>query len=1232
MDKPEAKTTERVASVGSPSSNYEVTLDLNKVGRHTPLVGALLGLENPMGDGSELALGTVTEVTTHNRWHEDSAFKGASNEEGSIEGYSGEDGDSRTATIRLQAAWKRSDKDSDWVPSGPNLRMSPATGTKVFRVDDSLISQLTVNTEDLHYMGELGGTDGVRLPFSVPDFSGPAGATHAGIYGQSGSGKQLFVDTPIATPFGWTTMGDLKDGDKVFDENGQVCNVLKVHPINIDKDSYEVIFSDGSKIIADGEHLWQTETAYSRSRASRERNGYNKRNPLLPDSVRNTLRKIASESNPNDTISINEVTKLTGLDRHSSILRTISIITGQAGQIVPVLEFNYKEQTVSRTSKVNAWPARETLKLILEDFNNKKVSSNFAPEGVALMEKEIVKTDIAEWLTVGDIARLLGRPARNAALTAYLKKLPIQYEARVLKGRSAISSKKVYRKANPITVYPKASYLNALADYCESLRGDQRNKWIEPKIGVRTTLEILETLEVPDTRNAKNHAIRVAKALELPESDLPIPPYTLGCWLGYGESRKGEVCGADHEIARFLESEGFFINEKMPSREYSNKDFRHWGILGLSKMLRENNLIQTNTEEGTQKHIPDVYLRGSIAQRKALLAGLLDTDGTVTNAGGVEFCNTNKKIIDGAFELAVSLGYRPTIREGRSTLNGVDHGPKWTIGWNCSESPFWLSRKTKTFEERSQNYNAEKNALRYIVAINKVPSVPMRCITVDSPSHLYLAGKTMIPTHNTAVTSYFLASQIRHEKMGFVIVDPQGQWSAEQGMVFSLQGFASEMGREVLVRRISSDLRLSKDDELITNLLQHTRLVVELGLKSADTQDIVWYEIQKFLRLRGDWNEEDPNILLRDILEYLRSDETSERVYSTPDRRKAFVSRVDNVLAAPELFRDALHQFAPIHNLFQDKNTSGEIRHDLWATLSEVFERVPNRPAPLLILDMSSAPMQGMDEDVSEAAKVAQRILENDSVKAAVLRNLFATLKRASEDKFRSGVNLNTMVILDEAYRFAAPVGKSNDEEISRLSQDLAGYARDTRKFGIGWLYISQNTTSVNLDIWDQMSIRFFGYGLSGADVNKMAEIVDDKNALRLYRTFGNPRSTGIYPFLVTGPVSPLAANATPLTLNTYNDFDDFRRDNHHWIAPIREKLGKPVLLGQPVPPNGSGARPAAKPRIKPVRDLRGELIDSSKEVRENRKSIGMTNPKGFGDPLSGLDDDSVPEGSEPIF
>ena len=35
------------------------------------------------------------------------------------------------------------------------------------------------------------------------------------------NGKSLALDTPIPTPDGWTTMGDIQAGDTVFDEHGK---------------------------------------------------------------------------------------------------------------------------------------------------------------------------------------------------------------------------------------------------------------------------------------------------------------------------------------------------------------------------------------------------------------------------------------------------------------------------------------------------------------------------------------------------------------------------------------------------------------------------------------------------------------------------------------------------------------------------------------------------------------------------------------------------------------------------------------------------------------------------------------------------------------------------------------------------------------------------------------------------------------------------------------------------
>lgn len=85
----------------------------------------------------------------------------------------------------------------------------------------------------------------------LPDIQG-----HLFIAGR-GFGKLVSIETPVPTPSGWATMGDIKVGDRVFDEAGKPCNVLYVSPEQFD-DTYKIIFSDGSEIIAGASHQWVT--------------------------------------------------------------------------------------------------------------------------------------------------------------------------------------------------------------------------------------------------------------------------------------------------------------------------------------------------------------------------------------------------------------------------------------------------------------------------------------------------------------------------------------------------------------------------------------------------------------------------------------------------------------------------------------------------------------------------------------------------------------------------------------------------------------------------------------------------------------------------------------------------------------------------------------------------------------------------------------------------------------
>src|SRR4029077_1909262 len=84
------------------------------------------------------------------------------------------------------------------------------------------------------------------------------------IGGEPGGGKALALATPVPIPDGWTTMGELKAGDLVFDENGSVCTVTDAWAVRYDRSCYRVHFSDGTSIVADAEHQWLTWTRAAR--------------------------------------------------------------------------------------------------------------------------------------------------------------------------------------------------------------------------------------------------------------------------------------------------------------------------------------------------------------------------------------------------------------------------------------------------------------------------------------------------------------------------------------------------------------------------------------------------------------------------------------------------------------------------------------------------------------------------------------------------------------------------------------------------------------------------------------------------------------------------------------------------------------------------------------------------------------------------------------------------------
>ena len=296
---------------------------------------------------------------------------------------------------------------------------------------------------------------------------------------------------------------------------------------------------------------------------------------------------------------------------------------------------------------------------------------------------------------------------------------------------------------------------------------DHRNRTKNQRTfaAIRTTSEIASTLRTRTKDARLNHSVANSGPLDLPSADLPLHPYVLGAWLGDGTSASASVTTADAEMPMLLEACGVVVTPvRGASMRYSLT------LPEVAVTARNGTVVALLRGLGVlrNKHIPPAYLRGSEVQRRALLAGLLDTDGTVTNRGCVQFVVTSERLAWDVHELVVSLGYRASMSTRRVAGRTAQSSVAYILNFTALDDVFALTRKALRHKElRDRQFTRHKS--RFIVAVRPIESVPVRCIEVDNDSHLYLAGRSMIPTHNSTLgLDIARSAAIKHKQAAVV--------------------------------------------------------------------------------------------------------------------------------------------------------------------------------------------------------------------------------------------------------------------------------------------------------------------------------------------------------------------------------------------------------------------------------------------------------------------------------
>ena len=329
------------------------------------------------------------------------------------------------------------------------------------------------------------------------------------------------------------------------------------------------------------------------------------------------------------------------------------------------------------------------------------------------------------------------------------------------------------------------------------------------KMSVKTTKTISTSLK---SYGKTSHRIFNAKPIDMPWSRLPIAAYVLGAWLGDGSSSSGG----------FSDGEGFIIN-KISTFGFKTTKQRGkyaYGILGFSKPARLLGLLNN-------KHIPKEYLRAGLNQRIMLLHGLMDTDGSCAKDGQCEFTSVNKQLAYDVYELLCTLGEKPTMIFGRAMLYKKDCGPKYRVMFYPVICPFSMPRKMARVTKFCR-----QSRFRFILDCKPVESVPVRCIQVDSASHLYLCSKSFIPTHNSEVIDALMLNLAIGSKWRIAFFSPENN---------PLRRHIQKLAEKSVGKMLYGHMRMSKSeyDSVINNFIVNHFFFFQQGFSGASFEQVL---------------------------------------------------------------------------------------------------------------------------------------------------------------------------------------------------------------------------------------------------------------------------------------------------------------------------------------------------------------------------------------------------------
>jgi hypothetical protein len=400
--------------------------------------------------------------------------------------------------------------------------------------------------------------------------------------------------------------------------------------------------------------------------------------------------------------------------------------------------------------------------------------------------------------------------------------------------------------------------------------------------------------------------------------------------------------------------------------------------------------------------------------------------------------------------------------------------------------------------------------------------------------HLGIFGKT--GSGKSVLAEMILLAYARYSQMALLIIDPQGEFSQDiqaghpaGGFKLPLGDMLRKWGKTCYVMTIR---KLVLDTwELFVQIICESHFLERLTIPRGENRQLAANLLAEKLQKKKVTLK---NLYTRDAFDtawsLLKDPKVQVGFYRSEGPRKRVAAVLEE--ADPDEFYKSY--WYPVAELFSENRDGAR-------TINKALSWLLNPDSsnrPILIVDLSK--------------EKSEDLFWNDKIQALVIKRLLDGLNYTAESYFKDNRSLNALVLIDEAHRLAPRDVPRDDEVAWQLRKVLIDAARTTRKYGLGWLFISQTLSSIHTEIIQQLRIFFFGFGLGlGQEFQSLRQLVGSSgSALDLYQLFRDPHSafdvsSRQYSFMTIGPVSPLSFAGTPLFINAFNTVEEFLEANN---------------------------------------------------------------------------------------